>query len=456
MTSFKNPLGEESIPKLLLKFSVPATVGMMVNALYNIVDRIFIGNSQDLGSNGLAGITLGFPIMLLLLAIGVLFGIGGSSLFSIRLGEKKEDEASLILGNSLTLLIVAGLLYAIIGEAFIEPILMIFGANANTLPYAIEYMRIIFIGAAFQAVSMGMNNFIRADGNPKLAMLTMFLGAGCNIVLDPIFIYGLRLGMAGAALATVISQILSFTWVIHYFFSKQCRIKLKINNLKLNRQITLKIISLGIPGFLMQLSNSVLNIILNRTLISYGGDVAISGMGIVNSLQTLILMPVIGIRQGAQPIIGFNFGAKKFNRVKEAVKYAVLAGTAFITVAYILIMAYPEMLIRLFNSEQELVSFGRTALRAWFLVAPLIAFQVIGANFFQSIGRSKAATFLTLSRQVIFLIPAVIIFPMIWGLDGILYAGPFADFCSVVITAVMVYKAMSELKEDTLHTAIEN
>lgn len=456
MTTLKNPLGEESISKLLLKFSVPATVGMMVNALYNIVDRIFIGNSQDLGSNGLAGITLGFPIMLLLLAIGVLFGIGGSSLFSIRLGEKKEGEAALILGNSLMLLIIAGLLYATIGEIFIRPILLLFGANTVTLPYAIEYMRIIFIGSAFQVVSMGMNNFIRADGNPKLAMLTMFLGAGTNMVLDPIFIYGFRMGMTGAALATIISQFISFSWVIHYFFSKQCRVKLELQYLRLKQKIALKIISLGMPGFLMQLSNSLLNIILNRTLISYGGDVAISGMGIINSLQTLILMPVIGIRQGAQPIIGFNYGAKKYNRVKETVKYAVLAGTVFICVAYLIIMAFPEMMIRLFNQEQALLDFGRVALRAWFLMAPLVAFQVIGANFFQSIGRSKAATFLTLTRQVIFLIPAVVIFPMFWGLEGILYAGPFADLCSVVITAIMVNKAMGELKEDVLRPAAEN
>lgn len=448
--TFKNPLGEESITKLLIKFSVPATVGMLVNALYNIVDRIYIGNSSDLGSNGLAGITLGFPIMLILLAIGVLFGIGGSSLFSIRLGEKKDEEAGLILGNALSLLILSGLIYSILGEVFIKSILLAFGANETTLPYAIEYMRIIFFGATFQVISMGMNNFIRADGNPKLAMMTMFLGAGTNIVLDPIFIYGLKMGMAGAALATILSQFVSFVWVIHYFIGKQSRVKLKVSQLILNMKITRNIISLGIPGFLMQLSNSLLNIILNKSLIQYGGDVAISGMGIINSIQTLVLMPVVGIRQGAQPIIGFNFGAKKYERVKETVKYAVIAGTVFICLAYVVIMVFPQSLIALFNREPELLVFGKSALRAWFLFSPLVAFQMIAANFFQSIGRSKAATFLTLSRQVIFLIPAVILFPMYFGLNGILYAGPFADFCSVIITALMLNKAMGELKEDVM------
>jgi putative MATE family efflux protein len=446
--SYINPLGEEKISTLLIKFSIPATVGMMVNAFYNIVDRIYIGNSSDLGSNGLAGITLGFPIMLILLSIGVLFGIGGATLFSIRLGEKKDKEAETVLANAFVMLILSGLLYMILGQLFIRQILIAFGANDTTLPYAMAYMRVVFFGAVFQAVSLGMNNFIRADGNPKLAMYTMFLGAGTNIILDPIFIYGFGMGMAGAALATIIAQSFSCTWVVYYFLGKHSRVKLKKSAMKLQRKISLKIIELGMPGFLMQLANSLLNIVLNKSLINYGGDVAISAMGIINSVQTLILMPVIGIRQGTSPIVGFNFGAKKYKRVKEAVKYAIIAGTIIVSIFYILIQLFPRHLIGMFNREAELLAFGEGAVRIWFFLVPFVAFQLIGSYFFQSIGRARVATFLTLSRQVIFLIPAILIFPRFWGLEGLLFAAPFADLCSVVVTAIMFTKTIREFNDD--------
>jgi putative MATE family efflux protein len=442
-----NPLGVKKVSKLLVQFSVPAIVGMMANALYNIVDRIFIGNKADLGALGIAGITVSFPIMIILLAFGVLFGIGGSTLFAIKLGQKKEEEAEKAMGNAFTLLLIAGLSFSVLGQIFLTQILTLFGASPDVLPYAKEYMRIIFMGSTFQMMSMGMNNFIRADGNPKIAMMSMFLGAGINIILDPIFIFVFDMGMSGAALATIISQLCASIWVVGYFLGKRSRSKLKRANLRLKKALVFTIISLGVPPFALQLANSLLNIILNKSLIAYGGDLGISAMGIVNSLQTLLIMPVIGINQGVLPIISFNFGARQFDRVKEAAKLGILAASALVMIAYLATRFFPTQLVGMFNREPELLKLGNFALKRWFMLTPLIGFQIIGANFFQAIGRPRSAMFLTLSRQVIFLIPAILTFPLMWGLEGILFAAPFADLISTVVTAFFFYYGMKNLEK---------
>lgn len=445
---YKNPLGEEKVSKLLVKFSVPAIIGMVINALYNVVDRIFIGNSPDLGTNGIAGITIGFPIMIILLAIGILFGIGGATLFSMKLGQKKPDEAENTLGNAFIMLIASGILFTVLGQIFLKPLLSAFGASETVLPYAVEYMRIIFFGSAFQIISMGLNNFIRADGNPKIAMLTMFLGAGTNIVLDPIFIYVFKMGMTGAALATILSQLISTIWVIQYFLGHRSKNKLKVKYMMPNLHIITKMTSLGLPGFLMQLSNSLLNAILNKNLMIYGGDIAITAMGIINSIQTILLMPIIGLNQGVQPIISFNFGAKKYNRVKEAAKLGIIASTVIVVVGFIVVRIFPTAMIAFFNKDVELLKFGEYALLTWFLFLPVIGFQIIAANFFQAIGRSKSAMFLTLTRQVILLIPALIIFPKFWGINGLLHAAPFADLLSAILTGSWFYVAIKNLHEE--------
>ncbi|MDF2610649.1 MAG: family efflux transporter [Lachnospiraceae bacterium] len=442
---YVNPLGEEKVYKLLLKFSLPAIVGMLVNSIYNIVDRIYIGNSSELGANGIAGITIGFPIMIILMALGILFGVGGSTLFSMKLGEKKIEDAETALGNAFVLLLIAGFLFMILGQIFLEPILLAFGASKTVLPYSIEYMRVIFFGAIFQVVSMGLNSFMRADGNPKLAMWTMFLGAGTNIVLDPIFIYVFHMGMAGAALATIISQAFSFIWVISYFIGKHSKMKLKLSRMKLRFEYIARITSLGLPGFALQVASSFLNAVLNNNLYLYGGDIAVSGMGVVNSLQALLIMPVIGLNQGVQPIISFNYGAKKYDRVKTAVKLAMSVATGIVILGFIITRLFPNQMIQLFNDNAKLVEFGVQALSIWFLMLPLIGFQIIAANFFQAIGRSKSAMFLTLTRQVIILIPSIIIFPRIWGLTGILYAGPFSDILASLLTGTWFYFGIRRL-----------
>jgi putative MATE family efflux protein len=442
---YANPLGERKISRLLLQFSIPATVGMMVNTIYNIVDRIYIGNSPDMGSNGIGGITLVFPIMIILMSMGVLFGIGGATLFSIRLGEQKKDEAENILGNAFVMLMIVGVTFTVLGQIFLKPILLLFGASNDLLPYATEYARVIFFGALFQVVGMGMNNFIRADGSPTIAMLTMIIGAGANIVLDPILIFGLKMGMAGAALATILSQCLSGTWVFLYFIGKRSRNKLKLKYMRLRASIVGKIASLGLPSSLMQLANSFLNMALNKSLITYGGDTAISAMGIINSIQMLLIMPVIGINQGAQPIISFNFGAKKYSRIKETVKLAIIAATVIVSLGYIAVRLFPMQMVSLFNSEPSILGFGKEALLTWMLLLPVVGFQVVAASFFQAIGRYKSSMFLTLTRQIIFLIPAVLLFSKLWGVAGLLYAAPVADFFSTLLTGVWFFFGIRKL-----------
>lgn len=440
-----NPLGTEKISTLLIRFSIPAIIGMLVSALYNIVDRIFIGNAADIGKNGLAGITIGFPLMLITLALGVLFGIGGATLFSMRLGQKREQEAEKVLGNAFILIILSGTIYTLFGQVFLEPLLKLFGASATVLPYSMDYMRIIYFGVVFQMLSMGLNHFIRADGSPKIAMYTMFLGAGINIVLDPLFIYVFKMGMGGAAWATIIAQGVSATWVVLYFFGKRSRMKLHLKNFILSRPIVIKIMSLGLPGFLLQLAGSLLNTLLNRNLLMYGGDVAVSGMGVINSIQTLMLMPIIGLNQGVQPLVSFNFGAERYDRVKQAIKLAMIAATMIVTFGFIITRIFPKQLVSMFNQDPELLIFGDMAIYSWFLMLPLVGFQIIGANFFQAIGRSKSAMFLTLTRQIIFLIPAVLFFPRIWGIQGLLYAAPFADVLSTLLTGIFFFMVMKDL-----------
>ncbi len=443
-----NPLGVEKVSRLLWRFSIPAIIGMVVNALYNVVDRIYIGNAPGLGANGLAGITIGFPIMIILLSIGILFGVGGATLFSMKLGAGETEEAELALGNAFSLLLISGVLFMVLGQVFLSPLLAAFGASPQVLPYAIGYMRIIFWGAVFQIVSIGLNNFLRADGQPKLAMVTMFMGAGVNIILDPVFIYVFDMGMAGAALATILSQFISMVWILTYFFSKRSHHPIRLKNMVLKWGTAIRITALGLPNFLLQLGNSVLNVVLNMTLLSYGGDIAVSGMGIVNSLQTILLMPITGLVQGAQPIVSFNFGAKKFNRVRETQKYAILIATTIVGIGWLATRIIPEPLVRLFNSEPELLAFGTQALQTWFLGLPIIGFQIVASNFFQATGRTRSAIFLTLTRQIILLIPAILLFSQTWGMAGLLHAAPFSDAAAGLLTAVFYIGGIKRLTKE--------
>lgn len=435
-------LGEEKISRLLLDFSLPAIIGMLVSALYNVIDRVFIGNGA--GSLGIAGITIGFPIMILIMAFGMLIGIGATSLVSIRLGEQKKDEAELIMGNAVLLLIIISFVIMLPGLIFLDPVLKLFGASSEVLPYARDYMGIILLGTIFQSLSFGMNSFIRAEGNPRKAMATMLIGAVLNAILAPIFIFGFKWGMKGAALATIISQAVSATWVLSHFLGGKSFLKLHMKNMKLQPGIVEKIVAIGVAPFAMQIAASLLNIILNKSLVQYGGDIAVSGMGAVGSIMALIMMPIFGINQGVQPIIGYNYGARKFDRVKQALKSGVIAASAVTTLGFIMTRVFPAQLISVFNSQdKQLIAFGSYAMGIFLICLPIIGFQVIGTSYFQAVGKPKQAMVLSLSRQVLILIPALLILPHFFKMEGVLVSGPLSDLVSSIITGLWL---LAELK----------
>jgi putative MATE family efflux protein len=437
-------LGEEKVLKLLLKFSIPAIIGMLVNALYNVVDRIFIGRGVD--ALGIAGTTIGFPIMLVIMGFAMLIGIGANSLVSIRLGEKKKDDAELIMGNAFILLILVSAIISILGLIFLTPLLKVFGASEAVLPYAKEYLRIILLGTVFQSVGFGMNNFIRSEGNPKIAMMTMLIGAILNTILDPLFIFVFKWGMSGAALATIISQAASAVWVLYHFLSGKGTLRLRKKYFKLQMNTVVKIAAIGAAPFAMQMAASLQNVILNKSLVNYGGDVAVSGMGIVMSIMTLMIMPLFGINQGVQPIIGYNYGAKKYDRVKEALKLGIIAATIIVCVGFIAIRLFPSQFVSMFNkNDAGLIEFATHALKVFTIFLPIIGFQIIASNYFQAVGKPKQASILSLSRQVLLLIPALLIFPRFFGINGVLAAGPFSDIMSSLITGTWLFFELRHL-----------
>lgn len=426
-------LGEGSIPSLLLKFSTPAIVGMLAQAMYNIVDRAFIG--QAVGPPGIAGATVAFPFMLVLLACGMLVGVGAAALISIRLGERKREEAELILGNAAVLLVAVGLFLTAAGLAFLEPLLTLFGSSRDVLPYATDYLRIIVLGAVFQTVSFGLNAVIRGEGNPRIAMMTMLIGALLNTVLDPLFLFYLGWGMKGAATATVISQAVSCAWVLAYFLRGSSLLALRPTNLRLRKATCLAILAVGSPPFAMQLAASVMNAILNNQLRTFGGDLAISVMGVVYATALFIVMPIFGLTQGTQPIIGYNYGAEKFDRVKRALLTAILTATAITLAGFVVVMVFPSEVISLFNrQDEEFLKMGAHAIRICLVMLPIVGFQIVSSNYFLAVGKPRQAMFLGLSRQVLLLIPAVLVLPYFFGLNGIWVAIPAADLGSSLLT----------------------
>lgn len=437
-------LVEESVGKLLLKFSIPAITGMLVNGLYNIVDRIFVGNG--VGSLAISGIVIAFPIMAIIMAFGMLVGLGAASLISIRLGENRKDDAEKILGNTLVLAVILSLLLTIIGLVFLEPLLLMFGATGEVLTYARQYTIIILIGTLFQNISFSMNHSIRASGNPKMAMYTMLIGAVLNTILNPIFIFLLHFGIKGSALATIISQAVSAIWVLYFFFRGNSSLKVKRKNLRLQKDIVLGIFSIGMSPFAMQFAASIITILLNSSLLKYGGNIAIAAMGVINSLTLLILMPIFGINQGSQPIIGFNYGAKQFDRVKEALKLAIIGASIISIFGFIIVQLFPRPLISLFGKgDLELINIGSHGMRIYLSMLPIIGFQIVSSNYFQAVGKPRHSMFLSLSRQVIVLIPLLLILPPIFNLNGVWIAGPSSDFLASVLTAVFIFREMGHL-----------
>ena len=440
-------LGEEKISKLLMEFSIPAIIGMVVNTLYNIVDRMYIGNIKDIGGLALTGVGITMPIMTIIMAFGMLIGIGTSARISLKLGEHKREEAEKHLGNAFTLIIVASVLITIIGLVFMHKILGLFGASADTEVYAREYMQIIFFGTIFNMLSFGLNHSIRSDGSPKVAMLSMLIGAGTNIILDPIFIFVFGMGVRGAAIATVISQIVSTIWILYYFTKGKSNLKIKREYLSLDKAIVLSIFSIGVSPFSMQIAQSIVQVLANNALKTYGGDLAIGAMTIINSVAMIFMMPIFGLNQGSQPIIGYNYGAEKYKRVKQAVKSATIVATIIVSIGWIITQAAPHLLISIFNRDEQLVGIASTGMRIFLFMLPVVGAQVISSNYFQSIGKAKISMFLSLLRQVILLIPCLIILPKIFGLTGVWLAGAVADGLSSLITLIIFSMSVRKLKD---------
>lgn len=442
MDNNQNVLGTESIGKLLLKYSVPAIIGMMVNALYNVVDRIFIGNMPGVGPMAITGLGVAMPVMSVITAFGTLVGVGSTTNISIKLGQGKRDEAERIIGNAISLAVIIGATLTILGTVFLDKMLILFGASDSTISYAEAYMSFILVGATFSIMSMMFSNLIRGDGNPRLSATIMIIGCAMNIVLDALFIFKFNMGIQGAAFATVISQITSSVIGLLYYLRGKSNLSLKKKNLKLNKSIIGAIFAIGCAPFAMQLTNSVVQLIFNTSLKTYGGDLSIGAMATISSISMIFVMPAFGFVQGMQPIVGFNYGAKKYDRAKKALKISLISASIVFLLGSLVIQLAPQALVVMFNKDPELMNITIIGLRKYALAMPIVGISIVGSNFIQSIGKAKMAMVLGLLRQVIILIPMVLILPNFFGLNGVWFAQPTADTVSAIITGIVLVREL--------------
>lgn len=431
-------LEEEKISSLLWRFSLPAIAGMLAGACYNVIDSIFVG--QGVGIIALTAVTIAFPIMTLLMAIGMLIGIGSGALVSISLGQKKIEEAEQIVGNALMMAVIFIIPAVFIVLHFLDPLLSgVLGATPEVLPPARDFVRIILLASVFLHVGFGLNNIIRAQGNPKTALATQILSAAVNIVLDYLFIFVFHWGIKGAALATAIGQGSSAFWVLAFLISGKGVLRLRLRHLRPNLSVMKKIAAIGLAPFCMQLGMSAVMVVLNWLLLGLGGDRAVAAYGVVNRIMMLVTMPVIGICQGAQPIIGYNFGAQKPHRVVETVQKAILAASAICFLSFLVSQIFAGDIVRLFGNDPQMIEIGRRGLRIFSALLPFIGVQIIGAHYFQAIGKAHYAIVFSLLRQILVFIPAAYLLSRLWGLTGIWVAGPAADSVSILITASCVF-----------------
>lgn len=433
----KNPFKDKKLAKLLFKFSAPAVAGMFVNALFNIISRIYVG--QDVGAVGIAAITVIFPIGLLYMGFSALIGIGSNALFSIRLGEKNHPEALRVLGNGFILLIIVAGLVSAFSYLFLDKLLVFCGADDVILPYAHLYSVWVFPGYFLFAIGAGMNHFIRSSGRPKTAMATQFIGAFINLITAPLFIFKLGLGVKGAALATVCGQTVSFTWVMYCLTGNRAPYRLMWCNFKLKLQIILDVLAIGFSQFVFQLSSAVLNVILNHALLKYGGNLAISAMGVALSVNTIVIMPTLGLSQGAQPLIGYNHGARKYKTSIQTLKMALRWGMLVTTAGFILLEVFARPVAAIFNgTDTALIDMASRVIRYVNLLLPIVPLQMMATTFFQAINQPLKAAFLSLSRQILLVIPLVLILPLFMGLDGVFFAPVVADGISTVLAVVLL------------------
>lgn len=434
-------LGKADIRKLFFQLTIPAVVAQIVNLLYNIVDRIYIGHMADVGQAALTGAGLFVPILLLINSFAVLIASGGAPLMSIRLGEGNKKEAEKIMGNSFIALLVLSLLLTIVLYIFAPQLLVFFGASSVTFPYALSYARIYILGSVFVLLALGMNYYISAQGFARQSMLTNIIGAVINIILDPILIFGFQMGVAGAAIATVISQAISAIWVLAFLLGKHTNVRLKKENFGLEKRILLPCISLGVSSFVMMSTESLLSITFNRSLALYGGDIAVGAMTIISSVSTLIIMPLSGISQGAAPMISYNFGAGDPKRVKESVRMLLTTSCIYAGLGWAVLMLFPHAIASIFTTHEELLSYSVWAMRIYFAVIFTNAFQISCQQSFVALGQAKSALAMAFLRKLVLLIPLILILPhfMANPVFGVFLAEPVSDFLAATTTAVFFF-----------------
>ncbi|CEP81135.1 MATE family efflux transporter [Paraclostridium sordellii] len=433
-------LKEEKISKLLLKYSVPAILAMMVASLYNTVDRAFIGSIKDVGALAISGLGVTMPLFTILGAFCVAIAVGGSTNISIKLGEGNKEEAEKILGNTFLLELIVGIVIMVIGTIFLEDILYIFGASNDTLKYAKEYMSVILFGAWFNLPGFALNSAIRADGRPKLAANMMIVSCILNLILDPIFIFWFDMGIQGAAVGTIICQLVICIWSMYYFTRGKSNLKLKVKNIKIKFNILKPIIIIALTPFFMELASGSIHLVTNRVLKVYGGDLSIGAMAAITSICLMFLMPVFGLSQGMQTIIAYNYGAKEYDRARKALFSAIIAGTIILTLGFVLIRIYPEKFIGIFTNDDKLILLALNGIKIYSITLPIIGISILGTVYFQSIGSAKVSMILGLLRQVIILIPVILVVPKVYGLDGVWMSQPIADLGSMIVVGLFLIR----------------
>ena len=439
-------LGVKPIGSLLRQYAIPAIVAMTASSLYNMVDSIFIGHG--VGPLAISGLALTFPFMNLSAAFGAMVGVGASTLISVRLGQKDYKTAQYIFGNAVSLNIILGILFSVIALVFLEPILYFFGAIDATLPYAKEYMYIILIGNIITHAYLGLNAILRSVGHPRMAMNATIATVISNAILDPIFIFGLDMGIQGAAIATILAQFLSLLWQLSVFNKPKELVHFQKGIYHLNKKIVKETLGIGMSPFLMNSCACIVVILINRGLGTYGGDLAIGAYGIANRIAFLFIMVVMGLNQGMQPIAGYNYGAQNYDRVLKVLRYTLIGGTTVTTCGFLIGEFFPELCVRMFTSDLDLISRSVDGMRLMLMVFPFVGAQMVTTNFFQSIGQAHKSIFLSLTRQLLFLIPLLIILPPLWGVKGVWLAMPISDAISCVVAGTLLtvqYKKFKKL-----------
>lgn len=434
-----NKLGKESIGRLLFSLAVPAITAQLVNMLYNIVDRIYIGHLPDIGAAALTGVGVTFPIIMIISAFSALIGMGGAPRAAIKMGQKKLQEAEEILGNCFIVLIGISIVLTVFFLIFGEQLLSMFGASAETLPHGLAYLNIYVCGTIFVQISLGLNSFITTQGFAKTSMLTVVIGAVINIVLDPILMFGFGMGVRGAAIATVVSQAVSALWVLKFLFGNNSKLRIRKVNMKLSKSVIIPVLLLGISPFIMQSTESLLNISLNSSLQRYGGDLAVGAMTILSSLVQILVLPLTGLTQGAQPIISYNFGAKNNERVKKTFKLLITSALCYSAVFWGIMMIFPKLFISLFTSDSSLVEITAWSIRIYMGAAFALGAQIACQQTFIAIGQAKTSLFLALLRKIILLIPLIYILPNFFSdkVFAVFFAEPIADLIAVTVTVTI-------------------